>query len=108
MNDERFRTKRATATSLWSLERLPAPGDLSIVTNWSGAPLCIIETLAVDVVPFNEVGAEFAATEGEGDGSLAYWQEAHRPYFASGSSTGLPPLLDPSRSPIRVRCGSRP
>lgn len=79
-------TKRATAASLWSFEaegkRLPRPGDLSIVTSWSGEPLCVIETRAVDVMPFKQVGAEFAATEGEGDGSLAYWQEAHRAYFS--------------------------
>ena len=30
---------------------------------------------------FDEVTAEFAATEGEGDGSLEYWQRAHRAYF---------------------------
>lgn len=78
-------TKRATAGSVWSCEvvgrRLPAPGDLSIVTNWSGSPLCIIETEAVEVVPFSEVSAEFAATEGEGDGSLSFWRDAHRQYF---------------------------
>ena len=77
--------KCATAGSVWSFEaegkRLPVPGDLSIVTNWSGEPLCIIETRAVDVVPFSDVGAEFAAIEGEGDGSLLFWQEAHRRYF---------------------------
>src|SRR5215831_5053543 len=77
--------KRATAGSVWSFEaehkRLPELGDLSVVTNWACAPLCIIETVAVDVVPFNEVTAEFAATEGEGDGSLSYWREAHRQYF---------------------------
>ncbi|HSC06980.1 MAG TPA: ASCH domain-containing protein [Steroidobacteraceae bacterium] len=77
--------KRATAGSLWSFEaegkRLPQPGDLSIVTNWAGTPLCVIETVAVDVVPFSEVTAEFAATEGEGDGSLAVWHEEHRQYF---------------------------
>jgi len=77
--------KRATAGSLWSYEdqgmREPRPGDLSIVTAWSGQPLCIIETQAVDVVPYNEVTAEFAAAEGEGDGSLAYWLESHRRYF---------------------------
>src|SRR6185312_6022770 len=77
--------KRATAGALWSFEaegkRLPAPGDLSIVTSGSGEPLCIIETRSVDVLPFAEVGAEFAATEGEGDGSLSYWQAAHRQYF---------------------------
>lgn len=79
-------TKRATAGSVWSSEaegkRLPEPGDLSIVTRWSGEPLCIIETQAVDVVPFNEVSAEFAATEGEGDGSLSFWRDAHRQYFS--------------------------
>ena len=77
--------KRATAGSVWSYEtsgeKLPAPGDLSIITNWSGEPLCVIETQSVEVVPFNEVSAEFAATEGEGDGSLAFWQAAHRDYF---------------------------
>lgn len=78
--------KRATAGAVWSFEaegkRLPMPGDLSIVTSWSGEPQCIIETRAVDVLPFAEVRAEFAATEGEGDGSLSFWQAAHRQYFA--------------------------
>lgn len=78
-------TKRATAGSVWSYEgegnRIPVPGDLSIVTNWAGSPLCIIETESVEVVPFSEVSAEFAALEGEGDGSLSFWREAHRQYF---------------------------
>lgn len=77
--------KRATAGSVWSCEvegrPLPTRGDLSIVTNWSGKPLCIIETETVDVMPFSEVSSEFAATEGEGDGSLSYWREAHEQYF---------------------------
>lgn len=78
-------TKRATASAFWSFEalgkRAPVPGDLSIVTNWAGMPQCVIETVAVDLVPFNEVSAEFAATEGEGDGSLSYWREAHEQFF---------------------------
>lgn len=77
--------KRATAGSLWSYEEegepLPQPGDLSIVTNWSGEPMCIIETQSVKVVRFNEVTADFAAAEGEGDGSLSYWQQGHREFF---------------------------
>lgn len=83
--------KRATAGSLWSYEdqgvRPPRPGDLSIVTAWSGQPLCIIETQSVDVVPYNEVTAEFAAVEGEGDGSLAYWLEVHQRYFERESAS---------------------
>jgi uncharacterized protein YhfF len=78
-------TKRATAGAVWHFEaegkRLPVAADLSVVTNWSGEPLCVIETQSVEVVPFNQVSAEFAATEGEGDGSLSYWQAAHREFF---------------------------
>lgn len=78
--------KRATAGLLWTCEvtgkPAPKPGDLSIVTDFAGTPLCIIETTRVDVVPFGEVSAEFAATEGEGDGSLAFWRRAHEAFFA--------------------------
>ena len=77
--------KRATACLLWSYESAgilpPMPGALSVVTNWGGKPLCVIETGAVEVVPFEQVTAEFAATEGEGDGSLEYWRRAHWAYF---------------------------
>jgi len=79
-------TKRATAGLLWSFERagkaLPQPGDLSVVTSWAGSPLCIIETVQVDIVPFNEVTAEFAAVEGEGDGSLEFWRQEHASAFS--------------------------
>jgi uncharacterized protein YhfF len=79
-------TKRATAATAWSFEaagkRLPQPGDLSVVTDWGGKPLCVIETTRVDVMPFDEVSAEFAAIEGEGDGSLRYWRQAHTEFFS--------------------------
>ena len=78
-------TKRATAGLVWSFEAasvpLPKAGDLSVVTNWAKTPLCVIETKRVDVVAYDQVSAEFAATEGEGDGSLLCWQEAHWAYF---------------------------
>ena len=77
--------KRATASSLWTFEaegrRPPAAGDLSIVTSWAGEPLCIIETLGVDVRPFAEVDAQFASEEGEGDGSITGWRLVHASYF---------------------------
>lgn len=79
-------TKRATAGSLWSFEHaekaLPQPGDFSVVTSWTGSPLCVIETVQVDIVPFNEVTAEFAAVEGEGDGSLEFWRQEHAGAFS--------------------------
>ena len=77
--------KRATASLVWSLESaggsLPTPGDLSVVTYWDGRPACVIETLEVVVLPFEQVTAAFAAIEGEGDGSLEYWRRAHWAYF---------------------------
>jgi uncharacterized protein YhfF len=77
--------KRATAALLWCHEQegkpLPRPGDLSIVTDFAGTPLCVIETSRVDIVRFDEVSAEFAATEGEGDASLAYWRRTHEAFF---------------------------
>jgi len=78
-------TKRATAGLLWTYEAdakpLARPGDLSVVTLFSGQPVCIIETKRVQTVPFSEVTAEFAAIEGEGDGSLAFWRRVHTAYF---------------------------
>ncbi len=77
--------KRATAGLLWSYEAegedVPRPGDLSVVTEWSGRARCVIRATAVEVVPFGEVTAEFAAVEGEGDGSLDYWRRAHEAAF---------------------------
>lgn len=78
--------KQATAALLWSHEQekkpVPRPGDLSIVTDFSGNAICVIETVRVDVVPFDEVSAEFAATEGEGDGTLGYWRRVHEAFYA--------------------------
>lgn len=77
--------KRATAALAWAYESegkpIPKPGDLSVVTLFSGKPVCVIETQDIRIVSFSEVDADFAATEGEGDGSLAYWQLDHTAYF---------------------------
>lgn len=90
--------KRATASLLWGYEvshkALPKVGDLSIVTDWQGQPRCIIESTEVEVVPYAEVSAAFAAIEGEGDGSLRYWFEEHWRYFSRECQRlGKPPSL---------------
>ena len=77
--------KRATAslpveyTALG--EPLPRAGDLSIILDGQGRPVAIIERTSVEQVPFEAVDEAFAAQEGEGDGSLRYWREAHAWYF---------------------------
>jgi uncharacterized protein YhfF len=79
-------TKRATAGLVWMFESrrrpIPKAGDLSVVTRWDGQPVCVIETTRVEIRPYDEVDEDFAATEGEGDGSLRYWREAHWRFFS--------------------------
>lgn len=78
-------TKRATASLLEAYlaegEPLPKGGEYSVIINWAGEAQCIIRTTQVDLVPYGDVSEAFAATEGEGDKSLAYWRCAHWPIF---------------------------
>lgn len=77
--------KRATAPCLAELElageAIPRPGDLAVVTNWAGEAQAIIRTSAVEIKRFADVDEDFARAEGEGDGTLAWWREAHRAYY---------------------------
>ncbi|PWF45444.1 ASCH domain-containing protein [Massilia glaciei] len=77
--------KRATAPSLWSLqsrgEALPRIGDLHVVTDWAGKAQCIIRITDVEVLPLHGISEEHARAEGEGDGSLAWWYDAHWAYY---------------------------
>ncbi|MDH4136786.1 MAG: ASCH domain-containing protein [Anaerolineae bacterium] len=78
--------KTATCSLVWEYEaeheELPQVGDISLITNWDGDPLCIIETIEVQVKAFNEVEKEFAYDEGEGDRSLVYWRKVHWDVFS--------------------------
>ena len=62
-------------------ESIPEKGDISLIVNWNGIPLCIIETINVIILPFNEMTQEYARKEGEGDQSLDYWSKVHRKAF---------------------------
>src|SRR5690606_36737524 len=77
--------KTATAGALWDYEAegeaLPESGGLSIVLDGDGHPRALIVTTGVVVVPFDQVDADHAAAEGEGDGSLDYWRRVHQEFF---------------------------
>ena len=74
--------KIATTSSLiaYQSENVPLPeiGSYSVVQFDNDEAACIIQTTNITLKPFDEVDEEFAAKEGEGDLSLAYWQEVHR------------------------------
>lgn len=79
-------TKTATAGLLWEYEAegipMPVPGKLEIVLDSRDEPVCVIEYTSAEVVPFDQVGAQFAALEGEGDLTLEWWRDAHWRYFS--------------------------
>lgn len=92
--------KTATAGALADYEAadepVPQRGDLYIVLDGSGEPRALIRTTESRVVPFNEVDADHAAAEGEGDGSLESWRAVHRAFFERtlGFSESMPVVLE--------------
>ncbi|MNB72543.1 ASCH domain protein [compost metagenome] len=60
---------------------LPFIGGYCILLDGEGNPRAIIETTRVETVPFNEVTAEFAYTEGEDDRTLESWRYEHEAFF---------------------------
>lgn len=63
-------------------EKAPIDNGYSVVTDFDGEPMCIIQTAEIRHLPFNEVDANFAFDEGEGDQSLDHWRSVHWDYFA--------------------------
>ena len=77
--------KTATCSALWSWEAEgnPVPERyITVALNGNGEPFCIVETYEITIRKYNEVDADFAREEGEGDLSLNYWREAHKNYFS--------------------------
>lgn len=79
---------RKTATaSLLAMNELnpsdaPQPDGYSVVTDFDGTPLCVVQTTEIRHVPFDEVDERFAADEGEGNLSYDYWRRVHWDYFS--------------------------
>lgn len=74
-------TASLVATNKLKPESAPIDDGFSVVTDFEGNPMCVIQTSEIRHLPFAEVDAEFAFDEGEGDQSLEYWREVHHKYF---------------------------
>jgi uncharacterized protein YhfF len=77
------KTATASQVSVNEIEPEKAPIDdgYSVITSFEGEPLCVIKTIEIRHVPFNDVDAQFAFDEGEGDQTLHDWLKAHSEYF---------------------------
>lgn len=114
-------TKTATASAAATYEEqgvaVPSPGDLSIILDGHGRPRALIATTAVEVRPFDEVDAEHAAAEGEGDLSLAHWRTVHEE-FLTGELAAVGQSFDQRTAvvlerfqlldPVRPQAGASP
>ncbi|WP_210602778.1 ASCH domain-containing protein [Brevibacterium oceani] len=87
------RIKTATASALWDIEAdgesVPEVGELSIILDGRERPRAVIETTAVDIVPFGEVTVEHAWSEGEGDRTLEAWREIHERFWHEHGRRGF-------------------
>ena len=58
-----------------------AIGERQICLNSAETPVCEIETVNMQTLPFTAVTPDMAALEGEGDLSYRYWRDAHEAYY---------------------------
>ena len=78
------KTATASAYDLYALEDEPLPqeGTFDVILDSQNQAVCIVEITKVSVQPFNQVSADHAYKEGEGDRRLTYWRELHENLFS--------------------------
>lgn len=77
------KTATASAYDLYALEgeSLPQEGTFDVILDSQNQAVCIVEITRVSVESFNQVSAQHAYKEGEGDKSLTYWRQVHEDFF---------------------------
>jgi uncharacterized protein YhfF/GNAT superfamily N-acetyltransferase len=77
--------KRATAGAAWLYEAYPdaapVPDGYSVVTEHDETPRAVIRTTWLEKRQLDQVDAQFAWDEGEGDRTLPDWLAGHTRYF---------------------------
>ena len=81
ISGKKIATASLVAVNELKPEIAPIDSGYSVVTDFEGNPMCVIQTTEIRHLPFDEVDAKFAFDEGEGDQTLEYWREVHWRYF---------------------------
>jgi uncharacterized protein YhfF len=78
--------KTTTSSLVWGLEHigqpLPKVGNIELIVDGNGEPLCIIELTEVEIKPFNAADEQFAYEYGEGERTLSYWLRDNWEYLS--------------------------
>ncbi|HFN7517734.1 TPA: ASCH domain-containing protein [Streptococcus pneumoniae] len=77
------KTATASAYDLYVLEDEPLPqvGTFDVILDSQNQAVCIVEITKVSVELFNQVSAQHAFKEGEGNKTLVYWRQVHEDFF---------------------------
>lgn len=80
--------RKTTTTGLvanyeYEQEPLPRPGRREVVVDSAGAPVAVVETVAVRVLRLADVDLAHAVAEGEGYESVAQWRAGHESFWHS-------------------------
>ena len=77
------KTATVSAYDLYALEDEPLPqeGTFDVILDSQNQAVCIVEITKVSVQSFNQVSAQHAFKEGEGDKTLVYWRQVHEDFF---------------------------
>lgn len=80
--NQEIKTATTSAYELYEKnESLPYIGEWSIVLDGAGKPVCVTREKVVEITPYNQISAEHAYHEGEGDRSYQYWRQVHDDFF---------------------------
>lgn len=77
------KTATASAYDRYVLEDEPLPqvGTFDVILDSQNQAVCIVEITKVSVELFNQVSAQHAFKEGEGNKTLIYWRQVHEDFF---------------------------
>lgn len=81
--EEGIKTATSSAYLWYELENEPLPkvNDYSVILDSCDEARCIIQTIKVSIVPFNQVSEEHAYKEGERNRTLQDWRDIHEEFF---------------------------
>ncbi|RMC23490.1 MULTISPECIES: ASCH domain-containing protein [unclassified Lactobacillus] len=77
-----LKTATTSAYELYAKdEPLPQVGDWNIILDHAARPICVVQDKVVEIISYEQISAEHAYHEGEGDRSYQYWRQIHDEFF---------------------------
>lgn len=73
------KTATTSAYEFYEDKPLPQVGELSVILDEAGKPVCVVREKVVEIVPYNQISAEHAYHEG--DGTYKNWRQIHDDFF---------------------------